>query len=52
VIEAHPLAHIDTLDHAIAALDEKIKHRLAPHAQTVESRLTIPPRWRCAPRRH
>ena len=42
VIVAHLLAHIDTLDDAIAALDEKIEQRLAPHTGIVELLLTIP----------
>lgn len=42
VIVAHLLAHIDTLDQAIAALDEKVETMLAPHAQIVELLLTIP----------
>ncbi len=42
VIVAHLLAHIDTLDQAITALDEKVEQMLAPHAQIVELLLTIP----------
>lgn len=42
VIVAHLLAHIDTLDQAIATLDEKVEQLLAPHAGIVELLLTIP----------
>lgn len=42
VIVAHLLAHIDTLDQAIGALDEKVETMLAPHAHIVELLLTIP----------
>ena len=34
MIVAHLLAHIDTLDQAIGALDEKVEQVLAPHART------------------
>lgn len=42
IIVAQLIAHIDTLDHAIAMLDEKIEHMLAPHAEIVELLCTIP----------
>ncbi len=42
IIVAHLLAHIDTLDQAIAALDEKIEQTLAPHTKIIELLLTIP----------
>lgn len=42
VIVAHLLAHIDTLDQTIAALDEKVESTLAPHARIVELLQTIP----------
>jgi transposase len=42
IMVAHLLAHIDTLDAAIQALDEKIEAMLAPHAQVVERLCTIP----------
>jgi hypothetical protein len=36
------LAHIDTLDAAVANLDEKIEAMLDPHAKIVELLCTIP----------
>jgi transposase len=42
VIVAHLLAHIDTLDQAIAGLDDKIEQQLVPHTAIVELLLTIP----------
>jgi hypothetical protein len=39
---AQLLAHIDTLDLAIAMLDEKVEAMLAPHKQIVELLCTIP----------
>jgi transposase len=42
IIVAHLLAHIDTLDQAIGALDEKIEQKLTAHAKIVELLLTIP----------
>jgi transposase len=42
IMVAHLLAHIDTLDAAIQALDEKIEAMLAPHKHVVELLCTIP----------
>lgn len=42
ILVAQLLAHIDTLDHAIATLDEKVDALLAPHKQVVELLCTIP----------
>lgn len=42
VMVAQLLAHIDSLDAAIATLDEKIAAMLAPHARIVELLCTIP----------
>jgi transposase len=42
VMVAQLLAHIDTLDAAIANLNERIELALAPHARTVELLCTIP----------
>ena len=42
VLAAQLLAHIDTLDQAIANLDEKIAAMLAPHERVVELLCTIP----------
>jgi transposase len=42
ILVAQLLAHIDTLDHAIATLDEKVDALLAPHQQLVELLCTIP----------
>jgi transposase len=42
VLVAQLLAHIDTLDQAIAALDDKIATMLAAHERTVELVCTIP----------
>ena len=42
ILVAQLLAHIDTLDQAIATLDEKIEAMLAPHAKIVELLCTIP----------
>jgi transposase len=42
ILVAQLIAHIDTLDQAIAMLDEKIEQILAPHAKTVELLCTIP----------
>jgi transposase len=42
ILVAQLLAHIDTLDHAVALLDEKIEQLLAPYATTVELLCTIP----------
>jgi transposase len=42
VIVAHLLAHIDTLDEAIAALDGKVEQMLAPHTGIGELLCTIP----------
>jgi transposase len=42
ILVAQLIAHIDTLDHAIAMLDEKIEEMLAPHAKIVELLCTIP----------
>jgi transposase len=42
ILVARLLAHIDTLDPAVATLDEKIAALLAPHEQTVELLCTIP----------
>ena len=39
---AQLIAHIDTLDHAILMLDEKIEQLLAPHQRIVELLCTIP----------
>jgi transposase len=36
ILVAQLLAHIDTLDAAVANLDEKIEAMLAPHAKIVE----------------
>ena len=42
ILVAQLLAHIDTLDQAIALLDEKIDALLAPHQNVVELLCTIP----------
>jgi transposase len=42
IMVAQLIAHIDTLDHAIAMLDEKIEAMLAPHQKIVELLCTIP----------
>jgi transposase len=42
ILIAQLLLHIDTLDRAIAALNEKVEAMLAPHKQTVELLCTIP----------
>jgi transposase len=42
ILVAQLIAHIDTLDHAIALLDEKIEQVLAPHQKIVELLCTIP----------
>jgi transposase len=42
ILVAQLLAHIDTLDQAIATLDEKVEAMLAPHSQIVELSCTIP----------
>jgi transposase len=42
ILVAQLLAHIDTLDQAIANLDEKISAMLAPHQRIVELVCTIP----------
>jgi len=42
ILVAQLLAHIDTLDHALAMLDEKIEAMLEPHQQMVELLCTIP----------
>jgi transposase len=42
ILVAQLLAHIDTLDAAIATLDEKVEAMLAPHAKIVELLCTIP----------
>jgi transposase len=42
ILVAQLLAHIDTLDDGIKALDEKVEATLAPHKQTVELLCTIP----------
>jgi transposase len=42
ILIAQLLAHIDTLDQAIAMLDEKVEAMLAPHEQIVELLCTIP----------
>jgi transposase len=42
ILVAQLLAHIDTLDQATAALDEKVEAMLAPHARIVELVCTIP----------
>ena len=42
ILVAQLIAHIDTLDHAIAMLDEKIEQMLAPHKKIVELLCTIP----------
>jgi transposase len=42
IIVAQLTAHIDTLDQAIALLDEKVEAMLAPHAKIVELLCTIP----------
>ena len=42
IMVAQLLAHIDTLDHAIAMLDERIESMLVPHAKIVELLCTIP----------
>jgi Transposase IS116/IS110/IS902 family len=42
IMVAQLIAHIDTLDHAILMLDEKIEQLLAPHAKLVELLCTIP----------
>ena len=42
ILVAQLLVHIDTLDQAIATLDEKIQAMLAPHNQIVELLCTIP----------
>jgi transposase len=42
ILVAQLLAHIDTLDQATAALDEKVEAMLAPHAKIVDLVCTIP----------
>lgn len=42
ILVAQLLVHIDTLDQAIATLDEKVEAMLVPHKQTVELLCTIP----------
>jgi transposase len=42
ILVAQLLAHIDTLDQAIATLDEKVEALLAPHKRIVELLCTIP----------
>lgn len=42
ILVAQLLVHIDTLDQAIATLDEKLQAMLAPHNQIVELLCTIP----------
>ena len=42
ILVAQLIAHIDTLDQAIAMLDEKIEQMLAPNAKIVELLCTIP----------
>ena len=42
IMVAQLLAHIDTLDQAIAMFDEKIASLLVPHQQTVDLLCTIP----------
>ena len=42
IMVAQLIAHIDTLDHAILMLDEKIEQLLAPHQRIVELLCTIP----------
>ena len=42
IMVAQLLAHIDTLDAALANLTERIEHVLAPHAQIIELLSTIP----------
>jgi transposase len=42
ILVAQLLAHIDTLEQAIAMLDEKVEAMLAPHKQIVELLCTIP----------
>ena len=42
ILVAQLIAHIDTLDQAIAMMDEKIEQMLAPHAKIVELLCTIP----------
>jgi hypothetical protein len=42
ILVAQLLAHIDTLDQAIATLDERVEAMLAPHAKIVELLCTIP----------
>ena len=42
ILVAQLLAHIDTLDAAIATLDERIAMMLAPHQEVVELLCTIP----------
>ena len=42
IIVAQWIAHIDALDHAIAALDEKIDQVLTPHRRIVKLLCTIP----------
>lgn len=42
IMVAQLIAHIDTLDHAILMLDEKIEQLLAPHQRIVELLCTLP----------
>jgi transposase len=42
IMIAQLIAHIDTLDHAIGLLDEKVEAMLAPHTTIVELLCTIP----------
>ena len=42
IMVAQLIAHIDTLDHAIGLLDEKVEAMLAPHTKIVELLCTIP----------